>query len=358
MFQFITRRLLMLIPVLIGILLVTFTITRMIPGDPCLVMLGEKATPQACDAFRERYGLKDDVVTQFERYLVNMVQFDFGNSIRNKRPVLDIVAERLPMTIELTIGAMLFSSVFGIALGTYSALKRNSFADVITMIIANVGVSMPVFWLGLLLAYFFALVLKGTPFYLPPSGRFSSGISMAPLLKDWGLTDSTGIQRFWAIFVSNSLFLNCLTTGNWTALGDGLRHLILPSLAVGTIPLATIARMTRSSLLDVLRQDYVRTARAKGLKRNLVITRHALRNALIPIVTVIGLETGVMLSGAVLTETVFALPGMGTQMVNAILSRDYPVIQGFTVFVAVMYTLVNLLVDLSYAYLDPRIRLE
>lgn len=358
MFQFITRRLLMLIPVLLGIMLVTFTITRLIPGDPCLVMLGEKATPQACDSFKERYGLKDSVPTQFVKYLVNMSQFDLGDSIRNKRPVLDIVAERLPMTIELTIGAMLFSSVVGVFLGVYSALKRNSLADVITMIIANVGVSMPVFWLGLLLAYMFALLLKGTPFYLPPSGRFSAGVSMAQLLKQWNLTDATGFKHTATLFLSNSLFLNCIITGNWKALGDGLRHLILPSLAVGTIPLATIARMTRSSLLDVLRQDYIRTVRAKGLIRRLVISRHALRNALIPIVTVIGLETGVLLAGAVLTETVFALPGIGTQMVTAILSRDYPVIQGFTVFIAVIFTLVNLLVDLSYAYLDPRIRLE
>lgn len=358
MLQYVTRRLLMLVPVLIGILLVTFIITRLIPADPCVVMLGEKATPEMCHTFRERYGLNDSLPVQFIRYFANIMQGDFGNSIRDKRPVLDIVAERLPMTIEITIGAMLFSSFVGIGLGVLSALKRNSAADVLTMVIANVGVSMPVFWLGLLLAYLFAIVLKNTPLFLPPSGRFSAGISLVDYVKTWGMGNSTGVARFWYLFLSKSVFLNSIVSGNWKALGDGLKHLILPCIAVGTIPLATIARQTRSSLLDVLRQDYIRTVRAKGLPHRLVISRHALRNALIPIVTVIGLETSVLLAGAVLTETVFALPGMGTQVVTAILSRDYPVIQGFTVFIAIMFVMANLIVDISYAYLDPRIRLE
>ncbi len=358
MLQYIIRRLLLLIPVLLGILLVTFIITRAIPSDPCLAMLGEKATPEQCAQFRERFGLNDNVLVQFGRYVINVAQGDLGSSIQFKRPVLDIISERLPMTIELTIGAMLFSSVAGVMLGLVSALRRNSILDVGTMMIANIGVSMPVFWLGLMLAYVFAIWFKGTPIYIPPSGRLSSGISLVPLATTWNLGEVTGAGKFWLSLISNSTIVNSLLTLNFDLLKNALWHLILPSLAVGTIPLAVIARMTRSSLLEVLGQDYIRTAKAKGLIQRLVISRHALRNSLIPIVTIIGLETSVLLTGAVLTETVFALPGMGTAMINAILSRDYPIIQGFTVVIGVIFVLSNLIVDVSYAYLDPRIRLD
>jgi peptide/nickel transport system permease protein len=358
MLQFITRRLLLLFPVLIGILLVTFIITRAIPSDPCLAMLGEKATPEQCARFRERFGLNDNVMVQFGRYLINLAQGNLGDSIQYKRPVTDIISERLPLTIELTVGAMLFSSTFGILLGIISALRRNTPVDVGTMMLANIGVSMPVFWLGLMLAYVFALLLKDTPLYIPPSSQLSAGISLVPLATVWHLGNLSGVPKFVVNLISNAAILNAILTGNFLVLKDALWHLILPSLAVGTIPLAVIARMTRSSLLDVLGQDYVRTARAKGLIERLVVTRHGLRNALVPIVTIIGLETGVLLSGAVLTETVFALPGMGTALVNAILSRDYPVIQGFTVVVALIFVFSNLIVDVSYAYLDPRIRLN
>jgi peptide/nickel transport system permease protein len=358
MLQFITRRLLLLFPVLIGILLVTFIITRAIPSDPCLAMLGEKATPEQCARFRERFGLNDNVMVQFGRYLINLAQGNLGDSIQYKRPVTDIISERLPLTIELTVGAMLFSSTFGILLGIISALRRNTPVDVGTMMLANIGVSMPVFWLGLMLAYVFALLLKDTPLYIPPSSQLSAGISLVPLATVWHLGNLSGVPKFVVNMISNAAILNAILTGNFLVLKDALWHLILPSLAVGTIPLAVIARMTRSSLLDVLGQDYVRTARAKGLIERLVVTRHGLRNALVPIVTIIGLETGVLLSGAVLTETVFALPGMGTALVNAILSRDYPVIQGFTVVVALIFVFSNLIVDVSYAYLDPRIRLN
>ncbi|HEX7567357.1 MAG TPA: ABC transporter permease, partial [Anaerolineaceae bacterium] len=274
------------------------------------------------------------------------------------RPVVDYLSERLPMTFELTICAMVFSTFFGILLGLISALRRNTIIDTLTMIGANIGVSMPVFWLGLMLAYVFALLLKGTPLFIPPSGRLTPGLSLVPLATVWNLKDLIGIPRFFINFVSNSAVLNSLLTGNFSIFKDALWHLILPAFAVGTIPMATIARMTRSSLLDVLGQDYIRTARAKGLIASLVIRKHALRNALIPIVTVIGLETGALLSGAVLTETVFTLPGMGTALVSAILARDYPVVQGFVVIIAVIFVLANLIVDVSYAYLDPRIRLE
>ncbi len=358
MLQFISRRLLLLIPVMVGIIFITFGIVRLIPGNPCVTMLGERATPEKCQLFLERYGLNDNLAVQFGRYLSNMVQGDFGTSIKFTRPVVDIISERLPLTIELTLCAMVFSTVFGVLFGVISALKRNSFIDTLTMIGANIGVSMPVFWLGLMLAYVFALMLKGTPFFIPPSGRLSAGMTLVSLSKFWGLSDISGFQKFVVDFLSNSLIPNALITGNWKALKDGFWHLILPSIAVGTIPMAVIARMTRSSLLEVLGLDYIRTARAKGLIERLVISKHAMRNAMIPIVTIIGIETGSLLSGAVLTETVFALPGVGTALVGAILARDYPVVQGFTLVIAIIFVLVNLIVDLSYAYLDPRIRIE
>ena len=358
MAQFIVRRLFLLLPVLIGILLVTFIIVRLIPGDPCVVMLGEKATQEKCDAFKERYGLNDNVIVQFGRYLFNMAKGDLGISIRFGRPVADLIAERLPLTIELTFGAMIFSTVAGILLGVVSALKRNSPIDTITMVIANIGISMPVFWLGLMLAYFFAITLKDTFFQLPPSSRLTAGMSLASLDKLWLIENPAGAQRFILDFFSNSLFVNSIITGKWEIFWDGVKHLILPCIAVGTIPMAIIARMTRSSLLEVLGLEYIRTARAKGLTFAKVINKHAMRNAMIPIVTIIGIETGALLSGAVLTETVFALPGVGTATVQAILARDYPVVQGFTLIIGIIFIVVNLVVDVSYAYLDPRIRLD
>jgi peptide/nickel transport system permease protein len=216
---------------------------------------------------------------------------------------------------------------------------------------------MPVFWLGLVLAYFFAIILRDTPLSLPPGTRLTSGVSIAPLNETWGFEAPTGPLGFLFQLISNSVLINATLTGNWPVLIDAVRHLIVPSLALGTIPLAIIARMTRSSLLEVLGQDYIRTARAKGLIERLVIARHALRNALVPIVTVIGLQFGSLLGGAVLTETVFSLPGVGTAITTAIFARDYPVVQGFTLAVAFTYVLVNLAVDFSYTFLDPRIRL-
>lgn len=358
MMRFLARRLVLLLPVAIGILLVTFLIVRLIPGDPCVAMLGERATEAKCNDFKERYGLNDNIAVQFVRYMGNMVQGDFGESIRFSRPVSDIIAERLPMTIELTFFAMLFSTSVGIFLGIISALKPNSLTDTFTMIIANIGVSMPVFWLGLLLQYFFALVLKGTPFYLPPSGRLGASVTLIELADFWHLENLNGLQNFVVSFISNSAILSSIITGNWETAKDALRHLILPSLAVGTIPLAIIARMTRSTLVEIMQQDYIRTARSKGAKERRIVVKHAMRNVMIPVITIIGIETGALLSGAVLTETVFALPGVGTMLVQSILSRDYPVVQGFTLIIAIIFVVINLLVDVSYAYLDPRVRLE
>jgi peptide/nickel transport system permease protein len=348
----------MLVPVMIGILLITFAIVRLIPGDPCKAMLGEKATHATCDAFRERYGLNDNLAVQFGRYLVNMGQGDLGTSLRFGRPVSDMIAERLPLTIELTIMSMIFAVVVGVTLGVASALKRNSVIDVFTMMLANLGVSMPVFWLGLLLAYVFAILLKGTPFVLPPSGRFTAGEGLNSLLTLWNMKNATGFPKFVVDFLSSLTIVDALALGKPEIIWDGFRHILLPAIAVGTIPMATIARITRSSILEVLGLDFVRTARAKGMREQVVITKHVMSNAFIPIVTIIGIETGALLSGAVLTETVFALPGVGTALVAAILARDYPVVQGFTLVIAIIFVFVNLVVDLSYAYLDPRIRLE
>ncbi len=358
MIQFLIRRFFLVLPVMAGILLVTFVITRLVPGDPCYVMLGEKATKATCDDFKVRFGLDKSIPEQFVRYAINIAKGDFGEAIKDRRPIVTIISERLPMTIELTVLSILFSSTIGILLGVISALNRNSIIDTLTMLGANIGVSMPIFWLGLLLAYFFAITLKGTPFQLPPSGRLSAGISMVPLIKTWGMQDVTGVKLFFISLISNSAILNGLLTGNYALTFDALKHLLLPSLAVGTVSLAVIARMTRSALLDVLGQDYIRTARAKGLGYALVIRKHALRNALIPIVTIIGIQTGGLLSGAVLTETIFSLPGVGSRMVEAILGRDYPVVQGFSVVIALIFAFSNLIVDASYAYLDPRVRVK
>lgn len=343
---------------MIGILLVTFAMTRMIPGDACAVMLGERYTPEKCDAFRAQYGLNDNLAVQFARYLVTVGRGDLGVSIRTGRPVSTILAERLPMTFELTVGAMLFSATLGILLGIISAIRHNTGVDVATMVGANIGVSMPVFWLGLMLAFLFAILLKGSPLALPPSSRLQAGVSMPPLDQVWHLQDLPGFPHFFVDFISNSVIIHSLLIGRFDILWDAVRHIILPSLAVGTIPLAIIARLTRSSLLEVLGQDYVRTARAKGLRERAVLMHHAMRNALIPIVTIVGLQTGSLLAGAVLTETVFLLPGVGTQLLDSIFARDYPVVQGFVVVVALVFASVNIVVDLSYSFLDPRIRAQ
>jgi len=359
MIQFIIRRLLLTIPVLIGILVVTFFLARAIPGDPCKSILGEKATAEACERFAKNKGLDKPVPVQFVRYVQDIATGDLGDSIRFSRPVTQILVERLPMTIELSVTALLLATLVGIPLGIISAMKHNSAADVGTMVFANVGVSMPVFWLGLLLAYFFALTLRDTPFALPPSGRLTAGASPVPFDEFFGLFTNEGSFRDKLYtFISGHVIFNSIITGQWEILRDAIKHLILPAVALATIPMAVIARMTRSSLLDVMGRDYVRTARAKGAAQARTVIRHGLRNALLPVATIIGLQMGALLSGAVLTETIFSLAGVGTMLFEAITARDFPIIQGFTVVIAAGYVVINLIVDISYAYLDPRIRLE
>ena len=380
MIRFIIRRLLLSIPVLLGVIAIVFLLVRVIPGDPCLAALQEKATPQACFLFRERFGLNKPVFpfivkdaggfmgfgltsdpnsivdNQFVRYTADLATGNLGESIRNGRPVTEILVERMPTTIELTVYALLFAIVVGMTLGMISAYKRNSAADVGTMVVANLGVSIPVFVLGLILAFIFAILLKDTFFSLPPSGRLSAGFQPSPIAVAWGMPDLSGPPRTILDFIGNMYTVNGLLTLNTRLLGDAFRHLILPAIALGTIPMAIIARMTRSSMLEVLGQDYVRTARAKGMRPRIVMFRHALRNALLPVVTVIGLSIGALLSGAVLTETIFGLTGIGRTIYESISGRDYIVIQGFSLIVAVIYVAVNLIVDISYGYLDPRVR--
>jgi peptide/nickel transport system permease protein len=343
--------------VLFGIVFLVFALARILPGDPCKAALGERATAAICNDFNRRYGLTEPIPVQFGIYLGQLAHGDLGNSIRQSRPVATILVERFPVTVELTLCALLFAIVVGVTLGLLSATKRNSPLDVGTMMVANLGVSTPVFVLGLILAAAFALWLKGTPFALPPSGRLSAGIHVEPLTVAWGMGTVGGPLGSILAFISNMNIFTALLTGQWRALGDALRHMILPMVALGTIPMAIIARMTRSSMLEVLGLDYVRTARAKGATERLVLIRHALRNALLPVVTVIGLSLGALLSGAVLTETIFNLPGLGRTITEAITARDYIVVQGLTLMTAVIYLIVNLIVDISYAYLDPRIRL-
>jgi ABC-type dipeptide/oligopeptide/nickel transport system permease component len=356
--------------VLLGIIFVTFVLVRSIPGDPCIAMLGERASREACADFRDRYGLNDNVVTQFARYSVNLATLNFGDSIKFQRPVGDFLMERLPMTLELSLGALFFAIVVGVPLGIISAYKHKSLVDAGTMVIANFGVSIPIFLLGYLLQILFAITLNNTFLELPNSNRLSANYSLPPLTTAWDLAplnaplgqpDAPHQEGFWRaalLFLSNMYTFNSLVTGRLDIFWDAIQHLILPSIALGTIPMAIIARITRSNLLDVMGLDYIRTARSKGLGERLILLRHAMRNALLPLVTIIGLQFGGLLGGAVLTETVFSLPGVGRFLVEAILARDYPVVQGFTLVIALIFVFVNLLVDISYGFLDPRIRVN
>lgn len=358
MSRFLVRRLLSALPVLLGILIVTFVLARSIKGDPCRAILGERATQESCDAFAARNGLNEPIPVQFFYYLGNLSRGDLGESLRTGRTVVDMLAERLPVTIELAMTALVLAVIVGIPLGVLAAYRHNSFIDVATMTGANIGISMPVFWLGLMLSYLFAVILKDTPLALPPSGRLTAGLNPQPYYELWGwVAEGQTPNPIW-VFFGRFYVLNGLLTGNMEIFTSALRHLILPAITVGTIPLAIIARMTRSSLLESLNQDYIRTARSKGLAERLVVFRHGMRNALLPVVTIIGLNFGFLVAGAVLTETVFGLTGIGRTLFEAITSRDYAVVQGVTLVTAVAFVFINLLVDLFYGVLDPRIRLS
>jgi peptide/nickel transport system permease protein len=365
MTQYIIRRVLLSLITLFGIIAIVFVIARLLPGDPCLSALGERATEAICNDFNERFGLNDPIPVQFVGYIQDLVTGNLGDSIRYGRPVTEILIERLPTTVELAVYALIFASIIGVSLGLVSALRRNSRTDVSTMFVAIVGVSVPIFVLALLLQFSFAVALPaltdqlfGVRVGLPPSGRLSPGLEFQTLPQVLGQEDLGGVAGGALDFVSGLYTISFLVTLQWEQWVDAVQHLILPVIALGTISLAIIARITRSSLLEVMGLDYIRTARAKGVSERNVLRKHAFRNAMIPVVTIIGLQLGLLLAGAVLTETVFNLTGVGRTMYESIEARDYIVVQAFTLIIAVIYLTVNLFVDISYAFLDPRIRLK
>ena len=333
MLSYIVRRLLLAFPALLGITFLTYAFLGA-TGDPCTALLGERYTVERCEEVRQRYRLDDPLPVKYGRYLSSVLSGDLGTSVVSKRPVSEELREKLPATMELALAAVVLAVLFGIPLGILAATRHNTLADLAAMIVALIGVSMPVFWLALMLIYF--LAFKAGLF--PTTGRLSSGVDLPTI---------TGIYT-----------VDALVSGRWAALRDAAHHLVLPAVALSTIPAAFIARITRSAMLEVLGQDYIRTARAKGLVESVVVRKHAFKNALLPVVTVIGLQTGFLLSGAVLTETIFAWPGMGRWVVTAITSNDIPVVQAGVLVFATVFVLINLLVDISYAWLDPRISLQ
>lgn len=308
MTSYIIRRLLLMIPVLWGVVTLTFFLSRMVPGDPADAMAGQRATEEQRQAIRVKYGFDRPILVQYGLYLVRLAQGDLGISYDSHRPVTTIIAERFPYTFKLAFSAMVLATILGLLTGLISALMPNSWIDRTAMVLSLLGISTPVFWLGLLMMYFISIKLQ----WLPPSG-FGNG---------------------------------------------SLRYLVLPAIALGTQSVAFLARMTRTSMLEVLSEDYITTARAKGMSPVWVIGKHGLANAIIPVLTIIGLDFASYLSGSVLTETVFSWPGLGRHIVTAIAQRDYPVINGTVLFFAMIFILINLLVDILYAYLDPRIRYD
>ena len=332
--RYAVRRSLTIVPVLLGVSILVFSFIHLIPGDPALTMLGERATPEKVAEVRARLGLDRPIWQQYILYVGHALRGDLGVSIVRGDPVASDLLRRFPATVELAVAAIVVAIALGIPIGVASAVYRNSPLDSLARLGALTGVSMPIFWLGLVLAWFFGVQLR----ILPTGFRLASGSAFVP----------------WTNFV----ILDALLQGDWTSLADALRHLVLPALALATIPLAVIARMTRASLLEVLSREYIRTAEAKGLSRRAVILRHALRNALLPVLTVVGLQVGRLLAGAILTETIFSWPGIGLWVYESIESRDYAIVQGVSLFIAVIVVGVNLVTDVLYAAVDPRIKYE
>jgi peptide/nickel transport system permease protein len=332
MLRYVVRRLLLLVPILLGVSVLIFFWIRLLPGSPAESLLGERATPELVAAYRERYGLDEPIYKQYVKYLRSVADFDFGVSVATHRQVTDEIKDRFPATVELAVGAMLFAMLLGIPLGFLAAKRYGGIVDHASLFVSLIGISIPVFFLAIILKYVFAVRLG----WLPSVGRIDVTIE--------------------AEHPTNFYILDAILTRDWATLWDAIKHLILPAIALGSIPLAILARITRASVLDVQNEDYVRTARAKGLPPMTVDRRHVLRNAMLPISTIIGLQVGLLLSGAVLTETVFAWPGMGSWLRDAIFNRDYPVLQGGILFLAFVFVMVNLIVDISYAFINPRIR--
>ncbi len=334
MARFIVRRLIQLIPILLGLSILLFLWIRALPGDPARALLGERATPESVERIRRLYGFDQPVAVQYWAFVKRAVRLDFGNSTRTNQPVTEEMLRLFPATIELTAVALVIALALGIPLGYFAARRYGTFLDSLSITGSLLGVTIPVFFLGYILKYVFAVQLG----WLPTSGRQG--------------------RRLASEHPTGFYVLDGLVTGNIDASVDAVAHLILPAVALATIPLAIITRITRASVLDVLHEDYVRTAEAKGLERGTITRRHVLRNALLPVVTIVGLQLGLLLSGAILTETVFAFPGVGSFLFESIRFRDYATMQGFILVAAVVYVLVNLLVDISYGFIDPRVRVR
>ncbi len=334
MFSYIVKRLLWTIPTIFGVTLLVFSMVHLTPGDPAAAILGDKANPKSIADLRAQMGLDKPLYEQYFIYIKNLSHGDFGRSANSDEPVISEFSDRFPATVELSMVAMLFAVFLGIGAGIISAVKRYSIFDYGSMFGALAGVSMPVFWLGLVLIYFFSVRLG----WLPVSGRLG---------YEYDIDHITGLY-----------LVDSLLTDNIPAFWDALKHLILPAIALGTIPMAIIARMTRSSMIEVMKEEYIKTARAKGCSRFQVIFIHALRNAMMPVVTIIGLMLGSLFAGAILTETTFSWPGIGKWLVNAVYQRDFPVIQSTTLIIAIIFIIVNFVVDLLYAFINPKIRLS
>jgi peptide/nickel transport system permease protein len=323
-----------MIPTLLGVSIIVFLMLHLTPGDPAELLMGERASEQALKEIREHLGLNKPVYVQYGMFLKQLMKGDLGETIWTRQKVWIEVKQRFPATIELSIVALFISIVLGMIFGIVSATKQYSIFDYVSMLGALVGVSMPIFWLGLVFMLIFSLNLG----WLPMSGRLSVGVELET--------------------ITNFYVLDAVLTANWGALKDALWHIIMPAFTLSTIPTAIIARMTRSSMLEVLRQDYIKTAKAKGLSQFKVVFKHALRNALVPVVTTIGLQFGVLLCGAILTETIFAWPGVGKWIYDAVMQRDYMVIRSGTLFLAAIFIMINLCVDVLYAVINPRIKVQ
>lgn len=334
MSRFILHRFLSLIPTLLGISIIVFLMIQLIPGDPAEMMLGERASEQSLKEVRKELGLDKPLYAQYGLFMSRLARGDLGRAYKTNEKITTEIAERFPATIELSIAAMIIATIFGMAAGIISATRQYSIFDYTSMVFSLVGVSMPIFWLGLVLMIIFSLHLG----WLPLSGRLSYHINLDTVTRIY-LIDSVLAQ-------------------NWPAFKDALWHLIMPAFTLSTIPMAIIARITRSSMLEVLRQDYIRTAKAKGLAPVVVYLKHGLKNALIPVITVIGLQFGILMGGAILTETIFAWPGIGKWILDAVYARDFNAVQGGTMLVATTFVLINMLVDILYAWVNPRIKVS
>ena len=334
MFKFIFKRILSIIPTMFGVSVLVFLMVQLIPGDPAEMMLGERATESALTELRHELGLDKPLYVQYGMFLSRLAKGDLGRALRTNEKITVEMAERFPATFELSMVAIVIATVIGVFAGIMSATKQYSIFDYLSMVTSLIGVSMPIFWLGLVLMLIFSVNLG----WLPISGRLGYDVDLE--------------------IITHFYIVDSILTGNWAALKDAIWHLILPAFTLSTIPMAIIARITRSSMLEVLRQDYIRTAKAKGLSLTVVHYRHALRNALIPIVTVIGLQFGVLMAGAILTETIFAWPGIGLWLLNSVIARDFNAVQGGTMAVAALFVIINMLVDILYIWINPRLKVS